>query len=171
MIFDKNTQRSTFKLGAGEQESYISVPSQFYAGIEARVEWIPGEGIQSDMLFRVVDSKGREYVSQQLKLKDGLFTARFIPRGASGTQKMFFKRLDTQIENVHPFTLEAKTFVATDDHLFDEMLHSCEDQPPRYWETAYWELQGLKFYATVPWVRDNAHILKATRYWENAFQL
>lgn len=171
MIFDKNTQRSTFKLGAGEQESYISVPSQFYAGIEARVEWIPGEGIQSDMLFRVVDSKGREYVSQQLKLKDGLFTARFIPRGASGTQKMFFKRLDTQIENVHPFTLEAKTFVATDDHLFDEMLHSCEDQPPRYWETEYWELQGLKFYATVPWVRDNAHILKATRYWENAFQL
>lgn len=171
MVLGKNTQRSTFKLGSREQESYISVPSQFYAGVEARVEWIPGEGIQSDMLFRVADSKGREYVSETLKLQNGLFTAHFIPRGASGIQTMYFKRLDTEIENVHHFTLEAKTYVATDDTVFDEMLHSCEDQPPRYWETGYWDLQGLKFYATVPWVRDNAHILKATRYWETPFQL
>ena len=55
MIFRENTQRVTHKLGAQEQESYVSVPAQFYAGVEARVEWIPGEGIESDMLFRVED--------------------------------------------------------------------------------------------------------------------
>ncbi len=171
MDLNVQTGRVTYRIGVGEQEAYISCPAEFHAGREARIDWIPGAGMQCALAFRVLDGQDREYVSETVQLKDGLYRCTFIPRGAAGTQTAYFKRLDTGVENAFHFTLKARTVMETEDGVFNEMLHSCEDQPPRYWEAANWDLQGLKFYATVPWVRDNAHIAKATRYWETPFQL
>lgn len=114
---------------------------------------VQGERVQ------VYDSTGRLYIDLPAQAE-----VRFRAGGTCGWQEVRVLDGDGKVVQQARFRLKAHTYVQDGSGEFARLLHLCQ------LEVSEWEMvlswQGRVYRLFLSWLRDNTHVLKASRYFE-----
>lgn len=114
---------------------------------------VQGERVQ------VYDSTGRLYIDLPAQAE-----VRFRTGGACGWQEVRVLDGDGKVVQQARFRLKAHTSIQDGSGEFARLFHLCQLEVSRWEMVLAW--QGRVYRLFLSWLRDNTHVLKASRYFE-----
>lgn len=114
---------------------------------------VQGERVQ------VLDGVGRLYIDLPAQAE-----VRFRAGGACGWQEVRVLNADGQVVQQARFRLKAHTFLQDGSGEFARLFHLCQLSVSDWGMVMSWK--GRVYRLFISWLRDNTHVLKASRYFE-----